>query len=87
MAAWAALYLEHCSERYPFTKKDFGLFKTALQHFDVPRLKELAGYFFKSSNRWVKEEAGFTVGVFISRLASLASTARAHTSKQQELAP
>ena len=84
--SWAALYRDRCGESYPFTEKDFGLFKSALRHFDLPCLKELTAYFFDTNSRWVKEEAGFTVGVFISQLASLASTSRARRgSSQQEL--
>jgi hypothetical protein len=75
--AWAALYLQGCGERYHFTRKDFGQFKSALRDFELPRLKELAAYFFETSDPWIKEKAGFTVGVFISRLNSLASTSAA----------
>jgi hypothetical protein len=75
--SWAALYLTRCGEGYPFTKKDFGQFENALRQFDVPRLKELAAQFFATADPWIKEKAGFTVGVFVSRLASLASISAA----------
>ena len=84
-AAWGALYRGRCGEPYPFMEKDFGGFKTALRHYDVPRLKELMALFFKSNNRWVKEESGFTVGVFVSKLASLASISRPQSFPQREL--
>jgi len=40
----------------------------------LPHLKELMGRFFENADSWVKEKAGFTVGVFHSKLNSLAST-------------
>src|SRR5262249_49593079 len=61
---WAALYLAHVGAKYLFTDKDFGLLKSALRAFDLPHLKELMGRFFKNADSWVKEKAGFTVGVF-----------------------
>lgn len=70
---WAALYLTHVGTKYHFTAKDFGLLKSALRTFELPRLKELAAQFFDSADSWVKEKAGFTVGVFHSKLNSLAS--------------
>ena len=71
---WAALYSARTGEKYLFTGKDFGSFKSALQAFDSPRLKEFMARFFENADAWVKEKAGFTVGVFHSKLNSLAST-------------
>jgi hypothetical protein len=74
---WAVSYRERCGEAYPFSPKDFGLFKPLLTRFPLLRLKELVELFFKTDDRWIKEEAGFTVGVFVSRLSSLASISAA----------
>jgi hypothetical protein len=71
---WAALYLARSGNRYHFTGKDFGLFQSVLRTFDLPRLKDLMARFFDNADRWVTEKAGFTVGVFVSKLNSLAST-------------
>jgi phage replication O-like protein O len=70
---WAARYFDRVGEDYPFSPKDFGLFRSVLTSFPFPRLKEVVELFFKTDDRWIKEEAGFTVGVFVSRLPSLAS--------------
>ena len=77
LAAKARLSVrQRCGEAYPFMEKDFGGFQTALRHYDVPRLKDLMALFFNTQNRWIREDAGFTVGIFVSRLASLARPAR-----------
>src|SRR5215813_9116496 len=72
---WAALYLARDgATKYHFSGKDFKLFQSALKTFSLPHLKELMGRFFENADSWVKEKAGFTVGVFHSKLNSLAST-------------
>jgi hypothetical protein len=83
--AWAALYSARHGDSYHFTGKDFGLFKSALGTFDLSRLKELMARFFENADSWVKEKAGFTVGVFHSKLNSLASTSAASPRREREV--
>ena len=46
--------------------------------FDLPRLKDLAIRFFESPDPWVRQNGGFTIGVFISQINKLTSTDNGH---------
>jgi hypothetical protein len=54
--------------------KDGKLIKELPPAFDLPRLKDLAVRFFESPDPWVRQNGGFTVGVFISQINKLTST-------------
>ena len=54
--------------------KDSKLIKELPAAFDLPRLKDLAVRFFESPDPWVRQNGGFTVGVFISQINKLTST-------------
>jgi hypothetical protein len=54
--------------------KDGKLVKELPSAFDLARLKDLAVQFLESSDPWVRQNGGFTVGVFISQINKLAST-------------
>ena len=55
--------------------KDGRRIKELSPAFDLPRLKDLATRFFESEDPWVRENGGFTIGVFMSQINKLASTA------------
>ena len=50
------------------------LIKELPSAFDLPKLKDLAVRFFDSTDPWVRQNGGFTVGVFISQINKLTST-------------
>ncbi len=54
--------------------KDGKLIKELPPAFDLPRLKDLAVRFFESPDPWVRQNGGFTVGVFISQINKISST-------------
>jgi hypothetical protein len=54
--------------------KEGKLIKELPPAFDLPRLKDLAVRFFESPDPWVRQNGGFTVGVFISQINKLTST-------------
>ena len=54
--------------------KEGKLIKELPPAFDLPRLKDLAARFFESPDPWVRQNGGFTVGVFISQINKLTST-------------
>ena len=54
--------------------KDGRLIRELPPAFDLPRLKALALRFFESQDPWVRQNGGFTVGVFISQINKLTST-------------
>jgi hypothetical protein len=56
--------------------KEGKLVKEILAVFDLPRLKDLAVRFLESSDPWVLQYGGFTIGVFISQINKLASTGK-----------
>jgi hypothetical protein len=58
----------------PHWGKDGKLIKELPPAFDLSRLKDLAVRFFESPDPWVRQNGGFTVGVFISQINKLTST-------------
>jgi len=54
--------------------KDGRLIKGLPPAFDLLRLKDLAVRFFESQDPWIRQNGGFTVGVFISQINKLTST-------------
>jgi hypothetical protein len=54
-------------------EKEGKLIKELPPAFDLPRLKDLAVRFFESPDPWVRQNGGFTVGVFISQINKLTS--------------
>jgi hypothetical protein len=85
-AWWASEYEPRFGSKYSFSgSKERALVKRALETHDLPFLKKLALRFFDSKERWIAETGGYTIGVFVSQINKLVSTARVHSSAQQEM--
>jgi len=78
LAHWAETFRGRFTEPYrPTEGKDGALVKGLLSSFDLPRLKELSTTFFTTADPWVRENAGYTIGVFASQINKLVSTSPA----------
>jgi replicative DNA helicase len=71
---WCPKFLTAFDEKYPWGGKDGSITKELLGTYPLDRLKELADRFFETKDNFVLNEAGFTVGVFKTKIAALIST-------------
>lgn len=74
---WDSEYQKRFSDPYHFNGgKEGSLIKALLRSYDFPRLNELALRFLDSKDPWVRENGGYTIGVFASQINKLVSTSR-----------
>jgi len=71
-----AEYLKRFDDKYSFTAKDGALVKRLLRTYELDRLEELTLRFLDSTDPWVQNNGGFTIGVFASQINKLVSTRR-----------
>ena len=82
LAFWTDTYRGCFDEPYHVADgKDGVLVKRLLEERDLPRLKELAVTFFDTADPWVRENGGYTIGVFNSQINKLVSTAKAKSAQ------
>lgn len=75
---WDREYRKRFSERYHFTGgKEGPLIKGLLHDYNLPKLCDWALRFLDTKDSWVRENGGFTIGVFASQINKLVSTAKA----------
>lgn len=75
---WDREYRKRFSDSYHFTRgKEGSLIKSLLHNYDLPKLRDLASRFLNSRDPWVRENGGFTIGVFASQINKLISTSAA----------
>jgi phage replication O-like protein O len=74
---WCPKFLAIFGEKYPWSGKDGKIVKDLLPLYGLERLIELGDLFFEIKDEFVNGQAGFTIGVFKSRIATLISTKRA----------
>jgi hypothetical protein len=82
---WHAEFLQSFKERYHFTGKDAALIQNLLATYELERLQELAVKFLETQDDWIRK-AGFTIGVFASRINTLVSTS-AKMKERHSLSP
>jgi len=81
---WHQEYRKRFSSPYRFNGgKEGTLIKVLLQDYDLPRLQELARLFFDSTDPWVQQTGGYTIGVFASQINKIVSTARSNQTGRQ----
>ena len=87
---WPSKYQETFGSPYHVQwGKDGKRVKDLLQDFDLPALQNRALQFLNSKDPWVRNNGGFTIGVFYSQINKLVSTAMANPSRSEpkELPP
>lgn len=86
---WAKKYQDTFGVRYDFNgTKEGALMKAKLGTFSIGELQELATRFFGTGDRWIREQGGFTIGVFCSQINKINSTTRRdQVSSRKELRP
>ncbi|MCH8055975.1 MAG: replication protein [Deltaproteobacteria bacterium] len=76
-AWWDQEFKSRFGEPYNFSGgKEGKLLKGILQKYQPDTVKDLAMSFFNSKDTWVRENGGFTIGVFCSQINKLVSTSR-----------
>jgi len=81
---WDKEYQRRIGEPYAFNgSKEGKLIKDRLRQFGLPKLKSLALSFLDSKDPWVQEHGGYTIGVFVSQINKLISTAKATDNRPQ----
>jgi hypothetical protein len=74
---WTKEYQARFSAPYVFAGgKEGQLVKSLLGSHDLPALQALALRFLDSSDTWIRERGGYTIGVFASQVNKLVSTRR-----------
>ena len=77
-AWWKREYQTRFSASYVFNGgKDGATLKRLLQNYDLQQLNDLALRFLDSKDPWVRENGGYTIGVFASQINKLVSTSKA----------
>jgi len=75
---WDSEYQKRFSDPYHFNGgKDGSLIKALLRNYDLTKLTDLALRFLDSKDPWVRENGGYTIGVFASQINKLVSTSKA----------
>jgi len=83
---WHQEYRKRFSNPYRFSGgKEGRLIKDLLQDYDLPRLRDIAGLFLDSTDPWVQQTGGYTLGVFASQINKLVSTSKGNPSQRKEL--
>ena len=81
---WHQEYRKRFSNPYHFNGgKEGRLIKDLLRDYDLPRLRDIAGLFLDSTDPWVQQTGGFTIGVFCSQINKIISTAKANPNRSQ----
>jgi predicted transcriptional regulator len=74
---WCPKFSTVFGDKYPWSQKDGQIAKDLLRLYRLERLIEFIDLFFESKDEFVCNKAGFTVGVFKTRIPALISTNRA----------
>ncbi len=81
---WDIEYQRRIGEPYVISGgKEGSLIKNLLRTFDLPKLKRYALRFLDSKDSWVRQNGGYTIGVFASQFNKLTSTAKAIDNRPQ----
>ena len=79
-------YRKRFDEPYVFNGgKDGSLIKNLLDDYDLPKLQDLATRFLDSTDQWVQQTGGYTIGIFASQINKLVSTRKPGLSQRKEL--
>jgi len=82
---WHQEYQKRFSDPYHHNGgKEGSLIKGLLRDYDLPKLQGIAGLFLDSTDPWVQQTGGYTIGVFASQINKLVSTSRV-AEKQSQL--
>ncbi len=85
---WQDEYQKRTGSPYVITHgKDGKIIKTLLATFDLAKVKDAALRFFDSKDPWVRENGGFTIGVFASQFNKIVSTKPPQRSQPREMPP
>jgi len=83
---WGKEYLERFLAPYVFTGgKEGGIIKRLLRSHDLSALNSLALRFFDSTDRWIQEKGGYTIGVFASQINKLVSISKTYQPQRKEM--
>ena len=81
---WDREYRNRFSNPYRFNGgKEGRLIKDLLHDYDLPTLQDLARRFLDSTDPWVQQTGGYTIGVFAGQINKIVSTAAANRSRPQ----
>jgi len=85
---WYQEYRNRFSNPYRFNVgKEGSLIKDLLRDSDLPALQDLARRFLESTDPWVQQIGGYTIGVFATQINKLVSTSKPGPSQRKELPP
>jgi phage replication O-like protein O len=85
---WQGEYRKRVGEPYvPSWEKEGTQIKRVLGSHDLPRLKTLVSAFLDSSDPWIQQHGGYTIGVFVSQINKLVSTSRSAVLQPRKVMP
>jgi hypothetical protein len=74
---WKTEFSKRFGEEYTFTGgKEGKLISSLPAGYDLEKLQRLATQFFESSDPWIDQHGGYTIGLFVSQIAKLVSTSK-----------